>query len=85
MPKITFIEADGTRHETEAEVGATVMETAIMNGTTLGKFSMTGLGAVVTKDVSDNELVIGVPAKHLRNHYPDDHPMLSLNGGNGHE
>lgn len=32
MTKITFIEADGTRHETEAEAGATVMETAIMNG-----------------------------------------------------
>ena len=31
MTKITFIESDGTRHETEAETGATVMETAIMN------------------------------------------------------
>ncbi|WDR03782.1 2Fe-2S iron-sulfur cluster-binding protein [Devosia algicola] len=31
MTKITFIEADGTRHETDAEAGATVMETAIMN------------------------------------------------------
>lgn len=32
MPKITFIEANGTTIETEGEVGATVMETAIMNG-----------------------------------------------------
>jgi len=32
MPKITFIEANGTTYETEGEVGATVMETAIMNG-----------------------------------------------------
>lgn len=32
MTAITFIEADGTRHETEAEDGATVMETAILNG-----------------------------------------------------
>jgi 2Fe-2S ferredoxin len=32
MPKITYIEADGTRHEAEAELGSTVMETAIMNG-----------------------------------------------------
>ena len=32
MPKITYIEANGTRHETEAEIGSTVMETAIMNG-----------------------------------------------------
>jgi ferredoxin, 2Fe-2S len=32
MPKIIFIEHDGTRHETEAELGATVMETALKNG-----------------------------------------------------
>ena len=32
MPKITFIEPNGTTHETEGEVGSTVMETAIMNG-----------------------------------------------------
>lgn len=32
MTKIIFIESDGTRHEAEAETGATVMETAIMNG-----------------------------------------------------
>ena len=32
MPKITFIAADGQTFETEGEVGATVMETAIMNG-----------------------------------------------------
>ena len=32
MPKITFIEANGTEYVTEAENGATVMETAIMNG-----------------------------------------------------
>lgn len=32
MPKITYIEANGTRYETEAENGSTVMETAIMNG-----------------------------------------------------
>jgi 2Fe-2S ferredoxin len=33
MTKITYIEeANGTRYETEAENGQTVMETAIMNG-----------------------------------------------------
>jgi 2Fe-2S ferredoxin len=32
MPKITYIEADGTRYDTEGQNGATVMETAIMNG-----------------------------------------------------
>jgi ferredoxin, 2Fe-2S len=32
MPKITFIEHDGTAHTVEAELGSTVMETALHNG-----------------------------------------------------
>jgi 2Fe-2S ferredoxin len=32
MVKITFIDSDGTSRVVEAEVGATVMETAIKNG-----------------------------------------------------
>ena len=32
MTKITFVQKDGERIETEAQNGATVMETAIMNG-----------------------------------------------------
>ncbi|HEY2136218.1 MAG TPA: 2Fe-2S iron-sulfur cluster-binding protein [Xanthobacteraceae bacterium] len=32
MPKITFIDASGVSHAVEAEVGSTVMETAIRNG-----------------------------------------------------
>jgi 2Fe-2S ferredoxin len=31
MPKITYVEHDGTQHTVEAEVGATVMETALKN------------------------------------------------------
>ncbi|MGL4325794.1 MAG: 2Fe-2S iron-sulfur cluster-binding protein [Beijerinckiaceae bacterium] len=31
MPKITFIDADGTRRTVDAEIGSTVMETAIRN------------------------------------------------------
>jgi ferredoxin len=31
MPKITFIEHDGVKHTVEAEIGATVMETALRN------------------------------------------------------
>jgi 2Fe-2S ferredoxin len=31
MPKITFIEHDGTVHTVEAELGSTVMETALRN------------------------------------------------------
>ena len=32
MPKITFIDPDGVSHTVEAEIGATVMETAMQNG-----------------------------------------------------
>ncbi len=32
MTKITFVEVDGTRHETDAENGSSVMETAIIAG-----------------------------------------------------
>jgi 2Fe-2S ferredoxin len=31
MPKITFIDPDGVSHTVEAEIGATVMETAMRN------------------------------------------------------
>ena len=34
MPKITYIEHDGTRHTVEAEIGASVMETALKGGVT---------------------------------------------------
>jgi 2Fe-2S ferredoxin len=34
MPKITYIEHDGTTHTVEAEVGSTVMETALRSGIT---------------------------------------------------
>jgi 2Fe-2S ferredoxin len=34
MPKITFIEHDGTVHTVEAEIGSTVMETALRNSVT---------------------------------------------------
>jgi len=34
MPKITFIEHDGTVHAVEGEVGASVMETALRNDVT---------------------------------------------------
>jgi 2Fe-2S ferredoxin len=34
VPKITYIEHDGTVHTVEAEVGSTVMETALRNGVT---------------------------------------------------
>lgn len=38
----------------------------VMNQITIGKNSFAGLGAVVTKNVYDNKVVVGVPAKVLR-------------------
>ena len=32
MPTITYIEHNGTEHQIEAEVGATLMQTALDNG-----------------------------------------------------
>ena len=34
MPKITYIEHDGTQHIVDAEIGASVMETALKGGVT---------------------------------------------------
>lgn len=53
-------------------------ETAINNGITLGKCSMTGTGAVVIEDVGDNELVVGVPAKKKRDRFPGGYPLLEV-------
>jgi acetyltransferase-like isoleucine patch superfamily enzyme len=45
-----------------ASIGANA---TIVAGVTIGRFAMIGAGAVVTKDVADYELVVGVPAMHL--------------------
>ena len=37
----------------------------IVCGVTLGKFSFIGAGAVITKDVPNYALMVGVPAKHV--------------------
>ena len=38
----------------------------VRNGTRLGKNVMVGMGSVVTKDVEDDWIVFGVPAKKSR-------------------
>ncbi len=38
----------------------------ILGGITIGENAMVGAGSVVTKNVKDNEIVIGVPAKKIR-------------------
>jgi UDP-3-O-[3-hydroxymyristoyl] glucosamine N-acyltransferase len=43
--------------------------TSLINNLKVGARAMTGLGAVATKDINENEVVIGVPAKRLRDRY----------------
>ena len=46
-----------------ASIGANA---TILPGVTIGRNAMVGAGAVVTKDVADNAVVIGNPAKTIR-------------------
>jgi len=43
-----------------ASIGA---NSTIIAGVTIGKYAMVGAGSVVTKDIPDNSLVVGNPAK----------------------
>ncbi len=44
----------------------------IMPGVTIGTGAIIGAGAVVTKDVGDYEVAVGVPAKVIKKRFPDD-------------
>lgn len=47
--------------------GATIGSNAtILGGVTIGKFALIGAGSVVTKDVPDNTIVAGNPARLIR-------------------
>ncbi|GAB4564163.1 MAG: hypothetical protein Tsb0017_23780 [Geothermobacteraceae bacterium] len=53
--------------QTTLKKGASIGANAtILAGVTIGKRAMVGAGAVVTKDVPDNAVVIGNPARILR-------------------
>jgi len=46
-----------------ASIGAA---STILGGVTIGENSMVGAGSLVTKDIPDNELWLGAPAKFIR-------------------
>ncbi len=48
-------------------IGATIKDRV-----RVGANSIVGAGAVVLKDVPDNSVVVGVPAKFIRNVEPDE-------------
>ena len=65
MPKITFIDATGASHAIEAEVGATVMETAIRHGVPGIEAECGGACACATCHVyvgDDWRAIVGGPA-----------------------
>ena len=43
------------------------LNSTIREDLSIGKYSILGMGAVVTKDVADNTIVVGNPAKFLKN------------------
>ncbi|MFN6537283.1 MAG: acyltransferase [Nostoc sp. EkiNYC01] len=59
----TDLEIKSVKVETGADIG---MNAVILPGVTIGKGSIVGAGAVVTKDVPPFAIVAGVPAKFLR-------------------
>jgi len=60
-----FIERKHEFLPTLVKVGATIGANAtIVCGNTIGKYALIGAGAVVTTDVPDYALYLGVPAKH---------------------
>ena len=60
-------EEDWKLVETFVKKGASIgSSSTIMCGITIGENSIVGAGAVVTKDVPDNTVVAGVPAKVIK-------------------
>jgi UDP-2-acetamido-3-amino-2,3-dideoxy-glucuronate N-acetyltransferase len=60
-----FVERKNEFLPTLVKRGATIGANAtVVCGVTIGRYAMIGAGAVVTHDVRDHELVIGVPARH---------------------
>lgn len=61
-----FLERKHEFKQTLVKKGATIGANAtILCGVTIGKYAMVGAGAVVTKDIEDYALVVGVPAEQI--------------------
>ena len=65
---------DGKRksHTTIGEGAFIGSDTMLVAPVTIGRGARTGAGSVVTKDVADNTLAAGVPARAIRKLEPDD-------------
>jgi UDP-2-acetamido-3-amino-2,3-dideoxy-glucuronate N-acetyltransferase len=62
----SFIERKHEFRKTLVKKGATIGANAtIVCGVTIGKYALVGAGAVVTRDVPDYALVVGVPARRI--------------------
>ena len=62
----SFIERKNDFKNTVIKKGASIGANAtILCGNTVGKYALVGAGAVVSKDVPDFALVVGVPAKQI--------------------
>ena len=49
---------------------------SLINGITMGRCAMTGLGAVAVKSIADNEIAVGVPARPLRKRFREGFKLL---------
>ena len=65
-PRAKYPKGSAGYKKTLLKTGATVGANAtIVCGHTIGKWAMIAAGAVVTKDVKDHALMVGVPAKQI--------------------
>jgi len=74
-------EADWHVEETVVKRGASIGSGAtVLSSVTIGENAIVGAGSTVTKDVPENAIVAGNPAKVLRFIADKGHPELSLRG-----
>ena len=71
--------SEGITMEDNLWLGAGVK---VMDGVTIGKDSVIGTSAVVTKDIPPYSVAVGIPAKVIRNRLDDANSAMNLNGKN---